>query len=346
LYMFYEKGKNYLWCMLPLFILWANFHGGYIIAIMFLGVFIFGEFLDCLQKKSYGSKINWQPLKKVLAWGVISILCMAINPIGYKIFLIPFQTIGVEALQLSIEEWASPDFHEISQQFFLMLFFLFIFTVALGKEKPKFREIFLILWFAYMGFVARRNIPIFIIISLPIITKYTWLYFSSLTKWDRISKIISGKNNRTRSFGIANYLINLTIVFIMILTCIGKFIWISNRDVIYHYEKIVFPREAMLWIQNNAQPENLFNEYAWGGYLIWNLDEYSVFIDGRTDLYGDEIIRDWKTITNADKGWNFLLDKYKINTIFIKPDRQLTSELKLAEWQIEYEDQIAIIMTR
>ena len=31
----------------------------------------------------------------------------------------------------------------------------------------------------------------------------------------------------------------------------------------------------------------MFNSYNWGGYLMFALPDMPVFVDGRTDLYGD-----------------------------------------------------------
>ena len=35
----------------------------------------------------------------------------------------------------------------------------------------------------------------------------------------------------------------------------------------------------------------LFNDFNWGGYLIWALPQLPVAIDGRTNLHGDERIQ-------------------------------------------------------
>jgi hypothetical protein len=45
--------------------------------------------------------------------------------------------------------------------------------------------------------------------------------------------------------------------------------------------------------------ERMFNSYNWGGYLLWELPEYPVFIDGRTDLYDDELVEEWLRVVRA-----------------------------------------------
>ncbi len=40
-------------------------------------------------------------------------------------------------------------------------------------------------------------------------------------------------------------------------------------------------------------PQPIYNEYIWGGYLIWRLyPDYRVYIDGRADVYGDSLVNE------------------------------------------------------
>ncbi|MDZ7666367.1 MAG: hypothetical protein U5K27_13775 [Desulfotignum sp.] len=34
---------------------------------------------------------------------------------------------------------------------------------------------------------------------------------------------------------------------------------------------------------------NLFNQYRWGGFLLWAIPDQKVFIDGRMDVYQKKI---------------------------------------------------------
>ena len=51
----------------------------------------------------------------------------------------------------------------------------------------------------------------------------------------------------------------------------------------------VFPVKAINFLRRNPQPGPLYNTFDWGGFLAWYMPDYPVAIDGRTDLYGDEI---------------------------------------------------------
>ena len=68
-------------------------------------------------------------------------------------------------------------------------------------------------------------------------------------------------------------------------------------------EAEVFPGETVAWLKENHLPGPMFNDFDWGGYLVWALREYPVGIDGRTNLFGEVRLRaSFRTWTGAE-GW-------------------------------------------
>jgi hypothetical protein len=106
------------------------------------------------------------------------------------------------------------------------------------------------------------------------------------------------------------------------------------------------PVEAVAFLQENQPEGRLFNSYNWGGYLIWALPEYPVFVDGRTDLYGDEIILDWLAIVQAQSGWEDQLEQWGADLVLIEPDWALARVLPYAGWAPLYEDEHSVLYRR
>jgi hypothetical protein len=71
--------------------------------------------------------------------------------------------------------------------------------------------------------------------------------------------------------------------------------------------------EAVDFLKENHPEGRLFNSYNWGGYLLWALPEYPVFVDGRTDLYNDEIIGQWSQVVRAEEGWQEVLARWDVH---------------------------------
>jgi len=51
----------------------------------------------------------------------------------------------------------------------------------------------------------------------------------------------------------------------------------------------VYPVDAANFVRRYSFPGPLYNTLGWGGFLIWYLPQYPVAIDGRNDLYGDQL---------------------------------------------------------
>ncbi|RME05462.1 MAG: hypothetical protein D6803_08885, partial [Anaerolineae bacterium] len=86
--------------------------------------------------------------------------------------------------------------------------------------------------------------------------------------------------------------------------------------------------------------------YNWGGYLLWAAPEYPVFVDGRTDLYGDEIVGQWVQVVQAEEGWEGVLDEWGVNLVLVEPFRPVARELARAEWKELYRDDVAVVYAR
>jgi hypothetical protein len=110
------------------------------------------------------------------------------------------------------------------------------------------------------------------------------------------------------------------------------------------------PVAATNFLLGNHPEGQIFNDMAYGSYLIWAAQPgYKVFVDSRIELYSDDIWMDYLAITNAQSDWEELLDKYQVNTLMIgvKDQAPLVDAVKASSaWQEVYIDPVAAIFTR
>ncbi len=106
------------------------------------------------------------------------------------------------------------------------------------------------------------------------------------------------------------------------------------------------PVQATAWIKENQPQGPIFNSYNWGGYLTWQLRDYPVFIDGRADLYGNEIIQEWLEISEGTEKGLALLESHHINLIYLEPYHALLGKLDPQEWVKVYADPQIVIYQR
>jgi hypothetical protein len=108
------------------------------------------------------------------------------------------------------------------------------------------------------------------------------------------------------------------------------------------------PYAAVNDLRATADQGPLLNDYGWGGYLIWALHPpQPVFIDGRADVYGDAVMRDYADMVRLAPGWRQLLDRYAIRRVLLPPNTPLVQALRLLpEWRAVREDETSIFFVR
>ena len=109
-----------------------------------------------------------------------------------------------------------------------------------------------------------------------------------------------------------------------------------------------FPEKAVEALRSRASGGEVFAYYDWGGYTIYKLyPEYRVFVDGRADLYGDDLLRQFQTAVQLRTGWREVLDRWNVRTVLLPPYCALAQALVLdPNWHLEYGDSQALLLLR
>jgi hypothetical protein len=132
-------------------------------------------------------------------------------------------------------------------------------------------------------------------------------------------------------------------LFIAVLLKVSLIFPASANDKIF---QDTLPVEAVNFIKTNDFQGRLFSSYNWGGYLLWALPEYPVFIDGRTDLYNDEVINEWLQVVRAENGWQDVLEQWDVHLILLEPTMKVVELLPGNGWHKLYSDLKAVIYAK
>ncbi|MGH9641428.1 MAG: hypothetical protein ACRD3Q_03295, partial [Terriglobales bacterium] len=107
-----------------------------------------------------------------------------------------------------------------------------------------------------------------------------------------------------------------------------------------------YPVNAANFVRKNSFQGHLYNHLDWGGFLIWYLPQYPVSIDGRNDLYGDEM--DLLTY-NSSKGESYTSDPYLNEAGLVILPKKLPLAMLLnvdSRFRKVYEDPLAVVFVR
>lgn len=343
----FRKGKKQRLYLLPLVMLfWVNSHPGFAIGFLLLGIYfvdrfaaLLGESFDESKKFSrekFFSGAGHQ-LGGLLTSFLLMLLAASINPLGPAILAYPFETLSIGILRDFIQEWQSPNFHNVDMLPFLLLLLLCIGVLGASKKRIGISDFLLIVIFASMSLLAGRNVALFALVAPIVLTRHAQ---PLLTEWSRKFGIhLDTSSKPTRNQSALNWVLVMT-AFLAVSLKVLTILPLEDNQIAYARQ---VPVGAVEYLQREKPPGKLFNSYNWGGYLIWALPEYPVFVDGRTDLYDDGFLTEWLEIVTAEPGWQHRLDQWEIKLILLETDWPLVSRLDEEGWQQIHKDDQALI---
>ena len=336
----WQRGiANRLYLLPTSMLLWVNLHGGFLGGFLLLGAFLAGNLFGMLagalpDRAGRGKKLG----QLSLTTGACLIACLC-NPNGYHILLFPFKLVFDSYVMDHVNEFLSPNFHEFLPFKYLLL--LLIALVALSRKSVEATELILILVFTNMALYSARYIPLFALIMAPILMRQS----------DGRQKMAAGRLAdffRRRSENLARMDARATGLLwpaaaLLVVACAA-----ASGRVHHGFDPRVKAVAAVEFLMRERIAGNMFNDDEFGDYLIYRgYPAYRVFFDGRSDMYGDDKLKEYYKIINFEPGWEGIFDKYRINWVFYDTNSNLCRFLaNNKNWALIYSDRVASIFVR
>lgn len=334
--------RRRLWTIVPMMLIWANAHGGYVFGIALLGAFAVGLSAEHLLGRNAAyraarpetiSYVDLRLIRSAWAVTVASILITLANPHGIGGLVYPFTYLGDNASTRYVAEWFAPTFSDPQFWPFAVLLMLAAFAlIRLRRSIPLFAVI-QILALAVLGVQSIRNVSPFAVVALP----WIGVAVKRSRARERTFPRTLPKGAGTIHAGVAAFAIAATVV-------IG--VPSVRSAAIETHDAESYPSAAVAWLEANPRAR-ILNQYDWGGYLIWNLPTTPVAVDGRPDMYGDAFMDRHVSIWHTHKGWEQRLDADNYDRVFGAPKAQIVTKLRSnPRWRVVYEDAHAVVIDR
>ncbi len=342
----FRWGRNNRLVWLPaLMILWVNSHPGFAIGFLLLGVYLVDEGVRWAvaryRRTGKALKVSRDRLGALGLAGLGAAVAACINPAGPAVFAFPFETLSLGAVQASIAEWQSPDFHTLQAQPFAWLLLLLVGVLGAARWPLALSDFLLVAGFGFLGLLAVRNIPLFALAAPVVLTRHAEPWLQELGE-----KLRRKKAGKLKAAPAWLCWLNVAIVALVALAVLARLALVYPAAANAQALAAKMPVAAVEYIQRVRPPGKLFNSYNWGGYLLWTLRDYPVFVDGRTDLYTDGVFTEWLDAVSAKPGWQETLDKWQVRLVLIEPGWPIAQLLKSEGWQLLYEDEISVLYGR
>lgn len=336
LYLVKRRKRDYLWLIPPMMALWVNLHGGFSIGFILLFGFIAGETLGRLFDGKNESVIAWHKIGKVIAVTLVAGLALVLNPNTTQMWGYPFRTFGIGVLQQFIQEWASPDFHMRETWPFIFLLLGTFAAVGLSARRIDWTDLTLTCGTAFMALYAGRNISTFALVACPVLSRH-------LDGLLRERGLFLARPRPPRGI---NLVLNWLLLTLVVLGAALKIAATLEPKTVAEAQAEYLPVGVAAYLNTAAPAGPMFNTYNWGGYLMFAAPQYPVFVDGRTDLYDDALLRQWLDTMNG-QNWRETFAQYGIRLVVIERDSALAGLLRGdSGWREVYTDAKATIFQR
>ena len=332
-----ERNQKYLYLLPGMFFVWANIHIQFLYGLLLPGLLAMVATLDNWAEHR---QIAWWPrstdleaFRPKFLW-VIFIGCLAatlLNPYGLGLYRTIFLYMRSSFAYRVINELQAIDFRDSANYTQLMLMAAAYFV--LGRRRTDLFRLLLLVIVSLVAFRALRD-AWFVCITAAVIVADL---LGETAPAVELSGTLSGPGLLRISAVLSG------VLCVVLLSASDAHFNSDNMLKILHR---LYPVDAANYIEEHRPPGPLFNTFNWGGFLIAALPDYPVSIDGRNDLYGDDLLRR-ETETTAGVDWANDPAMKTANLALIPIQSPLSLALEQSsQFELAYSDGVAKVFVR
>ena len=318
-----KNSGRILWLLPPLFLLWVNVHGSWLIGLVILLVYFACGFLSF----EAGSIITrpWHPYER-RSLSRVALVCAAalfINPYGWRLVVYPFDLAFRQKLNIArVQEWQPLDLHSLRGRLLLFALVLAFISALVRRRSWKPYQLAFFLIGMYAAFMYSRFTFLAGILALPLLAEdLPWRY---------------RKQQERRTLHLA---------LLCLICAIGVRTYFMRAATVTSTKD--YPSQALPFLRGWQPQGRVFNDYLWGGYLEQQTPQIPVLVDSRSDLFEQRgVLTDYLNAIDLKNSLQ-VLDKYRIRYVLFEKNTPFVYMLRQSSaWRVEYEDETTILFER
>lgn len=327
--------KSLYW--LPLiFLLWANLHIQFIYGLFLVGLFVAVSLVQ-RAAESLGIKPAFLapptlPLKDLILIGVGCVLATLIGPYSYHPYQVVYEYSKAKFTYAVIIELQPLSFRGYSHYAELFLTAAGFFAVGWRRKL----DVFKLALMTAASVIAYRTMRDAWFICLPAAACIADA-FAPQTEVERSEP--SFTETWLEKLGVAA-------AVAILLAAVANGTDFTQRGLDLAISS-AYPVNAVNFLRRSPVQGPLYNALNWGGFLMWYMPEYPVAVDGRNDLYGDDLDKIFFNSQNAEA--SYTTDPYlnEAGVVLLGTEMPLAKILSVdPRFQLIYHDDIATAYAR
>lgn len=318
--------RQFLW-LVPLTVLWTNLHGAFFTGFVLIGCYLAGSVLSR----------DWRRAGMLTGLLAACVAASLLNPNGWRLHAHILEFLRTPAVAQFANEFASPNFHSGGMRGFVLLLGLLGVTLLVVRPRWSPTDVVLLAGWGALALQSVRNVPIFALVAAPILAEHlrAWLAAGDFPRYRHWSADM-GRMDAASGGGL--------LVAVAVVAAVATAPWVPTEILPSR-----FPVQAVEFLRTHprAVRGEMFNDYGWGGYLLLELPERKVFVDGRNDFYGGALIEEFNRGNLVQPGWEDVFTKYRVGWTMLPVNHPLNQLLALRpDWPVVYADEVAVIRGR
>jgi hypothetical protein len=312
------KNRELLW-MPVLFALWANLHIQFIDGLLVMSIAV-AEAVLARRWSGMRTRLRLGWLSGVFAACVLSTLA---NPYGWRIYQFAYQLATQRGVLNRVDEMLAMPFRNFSDWSVLLLALAAAGVLARSRRLPFFETV-LLAFAAVVSFRSRRDVWVMAIAASTILA----------------CGLRGDRKNRFRLTASAAPFVTAATGLAVLLGFLALRVDNARLGAELAGE---MPVRAVEAVKEKGWSGPLYNDYNWGGYLIWAL-RMPVSIDGRAALHGDRLLNRSVATWNGEPDWAADADLQKAGLVIGPVNAPLTQLLRMdPRFELAYEDKVAAV---
>jgi hypothetical protein len=326
--LFRQGRTRALWLLPPIFVLWVNTHGSFVLGLGILGLYWIAGLVPnraewlIAQQWTHGQRLQLETT--ILA----CLLGLCVSPYGTRLAAYPFEFSLLQGqIKNAVLEWQPLSLGETHGQAFVAVILLLFALQTVRPARYRVGEVAFFVIAALCTCLHERFLLSFTFAALPMVAVAVVRYVPPY--------------NREKDKPFLN-----VVLIVAVLGAVAA-LFPSERSLQAALARN-YPVEAERYLQRNP-PVHLWNEDIWGGYLIYSSGgKIKPFLDGRFDIYAYRgVLSDYLSIIRLAPETPFIFRKYDIDTVLLHRNAPLGVYLEsFPGWKCVYQDNTSEVYRR
>jgi len=327
LYRAQRLSASALWALPPILIVWDWLHGA-IYGLLFLGVFVFGEYAKRLGQpllKGWPGAVAMpaERLRALTLWTGITLALMLLNPWGPLSYDVFVELISGSRFVAQTQEFMPANWAE--HKLFWMLLGLTVAALIGARRHLDLTQLLLLLAFAVLAIRYSRAIGAFGLVAVPVIAL-------------SVAHLVGPWQEQGAARGIRGTALALVVLGSLLYVGYIKFFTPTPRSFGMGMSDVYLPAGSVRFIQDVDLQGNLYNSGKFGGYLAYFISpERKIFQYNHPSVFTDP----HRFVDNPHE-----LDKWNINYAIVGEPKELQKIFPMARWARVYREQAAVVVVR